>query len=74
MKLAPLQLRDVLDELYCASIERPGTMATNSEKRRWIKQGWVRINGLPAKLESELVMLESLVIHPKSSRNLVTLV
>lgn len=56
-----------------ASIERPGTIATRSEVRRWLRQGWVKANAEPLGDNEEVDFpLISLILHNADKR--VTLV
>ncbi len=48
-------------------------MATKSEVRRWIKQGWISVNAEPVTLDDELIAIHSCVLHGKSDVKRVTL-
>lgn len=51
------------------SIERPCTIATNSEVRRWLDGGMVEINGeRPKAMDKVNFPIRSLVFFPKSKR------
>lgn len=51
------------------SVERPSSVATNSEKKRWLLQRSVIINGITPKPEDEIELpLTSLVFFPNGKR------
>ncbi len=59
-----------------ASIDTPNTIASNSEKRRWLENGAVIINGdvvHPDDLMSDWGFLRSLVFFPNGKRKLTML-
>ena len=57
------------------STERPCTVTSNSELRRWIKDGSVIINGERVKIDQEIEPgdVDSLVFFPKSDKKRTTL-
>ena len=71
-----LSVPDKDGKLKCwmASTEKPGTFASNSEIRRWVKQNQVWINGEPFLDVGEQLdfPLTSIIIHPKNPKVRVT--
>lgn len=56
------------------SRERPCTVPSNSEVRRWIEQGAVHLNGEPCKWNEEIDFpLTSVGLFPGSPKSKVTL-
>jgi hypothetical protein len=55
------------------STERPGQIATNSELQRWFKEGSIIINYRRAWSKMKITGdVYSIVIHPKSKKNKIT--
>ena len=51
------------------STERPCTVPSNSEIKRWFKRGSILINGEKAKMDDERKFpVKGLVFHPKGKR------
>ena len=65
---------DILTENTAfASVERPGTVASNSEVRRWCKQGWVHLDGNPVMpLDEVSFPVNSVVIHTRNEKRRIT--
>jgi hypothetical protein len=68
-----LQAYDVIKTLSAAcygfwSTERPGTKASGSEMKRWIKSGAVLINGKRVGLADEVGEVEEIILFPRSGR------
>lgn len=55
------------------SAEKPCTLPTNGELRRWLRDGAVLLNGSPLKQEHQVDEVQSLVFFPKSPRRKTTL-
>jgi hypothetical protein len=56
------------------SREKPCTLASNSELRRWCRDKSVVVNGLTASADEEVAFpVTSLVFFPKSAKNRCTL-
>ena len=51
------------------SLEKPCTLASNSELRRWLGRGSVQINGQRPGPDDEVVLpVRELVLHPNGKR------
>jgi len=68
---------DVLKELNEAcygfwSTEKPKTKASNSELRRWLDKGSVKINGAFCKAFDEIDQVLEIVLFPKNDRKRIS--
>lgn len=80
MNTAPLTAWSLLMHLARAhhqffSVEKPCLPASNSELKRWIKNGSLEINGYVDRNPDEVIdyPVMSVVIHPKSAKRRTTI-
>ena len=57
------------------SVERPCTVPTNGELRRWMRDGAVMLNGVPLRVDDQVQVYEvqTLVFFPRSPSRKTTL-
>jgi hypothetical protein len=54
------------------SAEKPCTIPTNGELRRWLRDGAVHLNGKPLSIDDDVDEVQSLVFFPKSPKRRTT--